>query len=393
MQKPVNRSASIVEQEVRNRYAAAAEAVEPALCCPSASYDKALLDRIPSEIAEVDYGCGNPTEWLSPGDCVLDLGSGSGKACYLASQIVGESGRVIGVDFNQPMLELARRHQADFAARVGFDNMTFMRGRIQDLAIDLDVVDQWLSDHAVNSADDFQLLQEFLADMRANRPMIADDSMDCVVSNCVLNLVQPQDKDQLFAEMFRVLKRGGRCVISDIVSDEDVPDDLQGDAELWSGCISGAYREDRFIEAFERAGYYGIEMVRRADEPWRVVEGIEFRSVTVRAYKGKQGPCLDRNQAVIYRGPWKAVIDDDGHTLYRGRRMAVCDKTYRIYTQGPYADQVVPVPPRVKVPLTEAKPFDCRRNVRRDPRESKGTDYRETRDSGGNGCGPGGGCC
>ena len=385
--------ADSIERGVRTRYADAARTVEPALCCPSAAYDEALLDRLPEEIAAVDYGCGNPTEWLVAGETVLDLGSGSGKVCYLASQVVGERGHVLGVDFNAPMLELARKHQADFADRIGFDNMVFKRGRIQDLALDLDELDRWLAKHPVTDADGYERLAEQIAEMRRERPMIADDSVDCIVSNCVLNLVQPADKDHLFAEMFRVLKRGGRCVISDIVSDEDVPESMQRDVELWSGCISGAYREDRFIEAFERAGYHGIEVVRRAEEPWRVVEGIEFRSVTVRAFKGKQGPCLDRNQAVIYRGPWKTVVDDDGHTLYRGQRMAVCDKTFRIYTQPPYADQVFPVEPRVDVPLDDAKPFDCRRNARRDPRETKGAEYCETTDSGGDGCDSAGGCC
>ena len=87
--------------------------------------------------------------------------------------------------------------------------------------------------------------------------------MDAVVSNCVLNLVRTEDRRQLFSEVYRVLKRGGRAIISDIVSDEDVPEDLQNDAELWSGCISGAFREDRFLEAFEDAGFYGCEIVNR----------------------------------------------------------------------------------------------------------------------------------
>jgi len=114
-----------------------------------------------------------------------------------------------------------------------------------------------------------------------------------------------------------------REAISDIVSDQDVPVELQGDPDLWSGCISGAYRDDAFLDAFDRAGFYGMEIVNRDEKRWRTIQGIEFRSITVVAHKGKQGPCWESKQAVIYRGPWRKVIDDDGHVLERGKRIAV----------------------------------------------------------------------
>ena len=120
--------------------------------------------------------------------------------------------------------------------------------------------------------------------LAAEQPMIEDDSVDCVVSNCVLNLVRPDDRRQLFAEIFRVLKVGGRAAISDIVSDETVPEHLQNNAELWSGCISGAWREDQFLEEFEAAGFEGMFLAKRESEPWQTVEGIEFRSVTCLLY-------------------------------------------------------------------------------------------------------------
>ena len=90
-----------------------------------------------------------------------------------------------------------------------------------------------------------------------------------------------------------------------------------------------------YLEAFDRAGFYGMQIVKRDEHPWKVVNGIEFRSVTVVAYKGKQGPCWERKQAVVYLGPWKRVVDDDGHVLERGKRMAVCDKTFHIYGREP----------------------------------------------------------
>jgi arsenite methyltransferase len=203
--------------------------------------------------------------------------------------------------------------------------------------------------------------------------------------------VRPTDKRQLFEEMFRVLKVGGRCVISDIVCDEDVPQEMQDDPQLWSGCISGAFREDAFLKMFEAAGFYGMHVIERSDQPWQTVKGIEFRAVTVAAYKGKQGPCFEHYQGVIYKGPWRKVIDDDGHTLERGQRMAVCDKTFRLYQREPYRDQFYFVEPLAAVKPGEAKAFDCRRNAVRNPKETKGVDYDATTEAS-SCCGPDG-CC
>jgi len=378
------------ERAVRDRYGEAARAVEPALCCP-VSYDPRYLDAIPAEVLERDYGCGDPTPYLRPGDTVLDLGSGGGKVCYIAAQVVGPAGRVIGVDCNREMLDLARRHRQAVADRLGFDNVEFRCGLIQDLRLDLDRLDAELARHPVRDRDGWLALRSLEERLRAEGPLVADESIDCVVSNCVLNLVRPDDRRQLFAEVFRVLRVGGRVAVSDIVADEDVPDHLRRDPELWSGCVSGAFREDLFLKALEDAGFHGITLAHRGEAPWRTVEGVEFRSVTVLAYKGKQGPCLERNQAVIYQGPFRSVEDDDGHRFARGARVAVCDKTFRLLRREPYAGQFAAVEPVTPVPLDEARPFDCRRSARRDPRETKGLDYRATTDAPA-ACGPDG-CC
>ena len=299
---------------------------------------------------------------------------------------------MIGVDFNPEMLALARKYRREMAKKLGHDVVEFHRGRIQDLALPLDEVDAWLARHPVRSADDLARFEDFQADVRATRPMIADESVDVIISNCVLNLVGEGAREQLFREMFRVLKRGGRVAISDIVSDEVVPDAMKRDAKLWSGCISGAFQEAEFLVAFERAGFHAVTLEKLDEQPWQTVKGIEFRSATVTARKGKQGVCWERNQAVIYKGPWKKVEDDDGHVLLRGQRMAVCDKTFRILTGEPYGAEIVPVPPRKEIPLSRAKPFDCTRNDVRDPAETKGKRYRKTA-AGAAACGPDGGCC
>ena len=145
-----------------------------------------------------------------------------------------------------------------------------------------------------------------------------------------------------------------------------------------------------FLKAFEDAGFYGIRLDRWESKPYRTVEGIEFRSVTVTARKGKQGPCFERNQAVIYKGPWKKVFDDDGHALERGRRMAVCDKTFNLYSRPPYKDDLILIPPLVSVPVDEARAFDCHGPALRSPRETKGANYRATDEAGSTCCGPDG---
>jgi SAM-dependent methyltransferase len=319
---------------------------------------------------------------------VLDLGSGSGKICFIAAQIAGPQGRVIGVDVNPEMLALARRAAPEVAKRVGYANVEFRRGRIQDLALDLDALDAWLARHPVTTSDGLAALEAEQERLRRERPLVADASVDVVVSNCVLNLVREADKRALIREMFRVLEIGGRVALSDIVSDEPVPRHLREDPRLWSGCISGAFQELELLRELEAAGFHGIAIEEWRGEPFAVVEGIEFRSVTVTARKGKQGACWEGNQALIYAGPWKRVEDDDGHVLERGVRSAVCEKTYRLLTSEPYAGQTIGVPPRVPLAEGERRGFDCSRTAPRDPRETKGLCYRETR-------GPceDGGCC
>jgi arsenite methyltransferase len=127
--------------------------------------------------------------------------------------------------------------------------VTFHRGRIQDLAF------------------------------------IESGSIDVVLSNCVLNLVDEGQRDQLFREVFRVLRPGGRAAISDIVSSRPVPAELKADPALWSGCISGAFEESAFLAAFSSAGFSQVQIAARQDEPWTTIEDIEFRSLTVLASK------------------------------------------------------------------------------------------------------------
>jgi arsenite methyltransferase len=275
------------ERIVHQRYAAGAKERADKLCC-SVDYDPKYLKVIPAEVIERDYGCGDPSRYLRKGETVLDLGSGTGKICFIAAQVVGPNGKVIGLDMTDEMLEVARRNAPIVAQRIGYGNVEFRKGRIQDLALDLEILDQKLKTRPTVGAASFLAADEIAKELRVKHPLIANDSVDVVVSNCVLNLVEPKSKRQLFDEIFRVLKKGGRAVISDIVSDEEVPEEMQNDPELWSGCISGAFTEQGFLDAFEKAGFSGIQILKRDASAWRTVRGIEFLSITIEASKGRQ---------------------------------------------------------------------------------------------------------
>ena len=368
------------ESEVRKRYAAGAKAPEAKLCCP-VDYNTEYLKVIPQEVIERDYGCGDPSKYLREGETVLDLGSGTGKICFIAAQVVGPKGKVIGIDMTDEMLAVARTNAPIVAERIGYSNVEFRKGRIQDLGLNVDLLDAELKRRPINDAASFLAADELAQELRVKSPLIANDSIDVVVSNCVLNLVEAHAKRQLFDEIFRVLRIGGRAVISDIVSDEEVPEHLQNDPELWSGCISGALTEEGFLAAFTDAGFYGVQILKRDEQPWQTVEGIEFRSLTVEALKGKQGPCVERNQAVVYTGPFREVLDDDNHRMERGRRYAVCDKTYNIYRKAPYSAFFEFIEPLAPIPVEEARPFDCSRTLLRHPKETKGQDYNITTDA------------
>ena len=370
-------SVSDIEKIVRERYEAGARSQVAELCCPI-DYDPQYLEIIPAEVLERDYGCGDPSRHLQKGEIVLDLGSGTGKICFIAAQVVGPTGAVIGVDMTPDMLQVARKAAPVVAERLGYTNVEFRRGRIQDLALDLDLFEELLARQPIADVESLISAQTQADDLRRNRPLVADASVEVVISNCVLNLVDTAHKTELFREIHRVLRHGGRAVISDIVSDEPIPQAMQNDPELWSGCISGALTEGGLLEAFEIAGFFGIRILERQREPWRTVDGIEFRSLTVEAFKGKEGPCFDRLQAVVYKGPFKEVLDDDGHRIRRGTRYAVCDKTYRLFGQEPYRDSFEFIEPLTDVPLEDAPPFDCSRTSLRLPEETKGKDYELT---------------
>ncbi len=381
------------ESAVRVRYAKAAQVKENALCCP-VNYDQRFLRVIPNEVIERDYGCGDPSRYLEKGETVLDLGSGTGKICFIASQVVGPEGRVIGVDMTDDMLEVARRNAPVVSENIGYSNVEFRKGRIQDLKLDMEVLDSMIESRPVLDSNSLMELEAKIEQLREDQPMIDDDSIDVVVSNCVLNLVDADKKKTLFRELHRVLKDGGRAVISDIVSDEPVTSEMMRDPELWSGCLSGAMTEKGFLQAFKDAGFYGIRYRKFDLNPWRVVDGVLFRSVTVEAFKAADREEKDLNQAIIYNGPFSRVVDDEGIVLERGVRIAVSDRKYDQYQRSPYKQSVTMIPPSTDIVQEDASLFD--KDAILNPRslkESKGPDYAVEKGSPESCCSEGNPCC
>ena len=335
-------SATRKESAVRERYAGAARSTQSSLCC-AVSYDPRYLEAIPAEVVERDYGCGDPSRHLRHGETVLDLGSGTGKTCFIAAQVVGPQSRVIGIDMTDDMLAVARAAAPLVAERIGYANVSFRKGRIQDLALDLEALDRRLAEQPVRDADGYLRVEELVSELRREAPLVADASIDVVVSNCVLNLVEPDAKRRLFSEIFRVLRPGGRAIISDIVSDREVPAALQADPVLWSGCISGALTEAGFLNAFAAAGFQGIRVLEYGVSPWQMVEGIEFRSVTVEATRAMADEASAEVRQLIYRGPFLEVVDDAGRRMRRGERHPVSAADTRALADGPYAGHFIVV--------------------------------------------------
>jgi SAM-dependent methyltransferase len=192
---------------------------------------------LPGYVADADLalGCGLPTEFaqIKPGDTVVDLGSGAGNDCFIARSIVGDSGRVIGIDMTVPMIEKARLN----ASKLGFKNVEFRLGDIENMPI-------------------------------------ASNTADVVVSNCVMNLVP--DKQKAFAETYRITKPGGHFSISDIVLQGELTDELRKEASLYAGCISGAVQKETYLQTIRESGFTNItvQKERKIDIPNEVLARV-----------------------------------------------------------------------------------------------------------------------
>ena len=282
---------------VRKFYGEAAERPQAELCCP-VQPDAVDLEHIPKAVVERFYGCGSPVTAASlvAGESMVDLGSGAGIDCFIAAKRVGAAGRVYGIDMTDQMLSVARECQPQVAAALGYDAVEFRKGYLEEIPVD-------------------------------------DGVADVVTSNCVINL--SADKPRVFREIWRVLKDHGRLVVADIVSAHEVPPKMRADGQLWGECIAGALTEEAFLAGLEKAGCYGVSVLKKTF--WREVEGCAFYSVTVRGYKfEKKAGCAFVGQYAVYLGPQKAVVDEEGHLFPRGEAVEVCTDTAVKLSHAPY---------------------------------------------------------
>jgi len=286
-----------IAQKVSERYARAATTGEQ-MCCPTGYNFNDLKTFIPEEVLKISYGCGTPAglDTVKAGEIVLDIGSGGGIDCFEASRRVGPSGRVIGIDMTDTMLEIARRNAPIVAKNLGHpaSNIEFRKGMADAMPVD-------------------------------------KDSVDLVISNCVINLAP--DKRRVFREMFRILKPGGRFTISDIVADQTVPQYLVHDTEKWGDCLSGALTVSDYIGGMVEAGFLAIHQVKTI--PWQKIDGIQFLSITLTGYKCEPAPATGHDRFATLLGPFSKVTDELGQRYRRGVPQQIDARTAQMLSTPP----------------------------------------------------------
>jgi SAM-dependent methyltransferase len=243
-------------------------------------YPEALTDHVPPDCMVRSYGCGSPVldAAIQPGETVVDLGSGTGVECLIAAKIVGPEGRVVGIDMLEPMLDLARKGAESARARLGYGNVEFTKAYLESLPLD-------------------------------------DESADVVLSNCVLNL--SRHKRRTFGEIFRVLKEGGRLVVSDVVCENEPPSAIRNDDTLRGECIAGALTQRDLVGLLEESGFASVRILKRF--PYRVVRDHPFFSLTFEARRASR----TRVKQLIYRGPFAAVLTMEGDLITPGSTCCV----------------------------------------------------------------------
>ena len=245
-----------IKDAVKEKYGEAASRVASGLevqgCCSTGDcdpitgnlYDSKDAAAVPEEALKASLGCGNTTELaeLHPGEIVLDLGSGGGIDVLLSAKRVGPTGKAYGLDMTDEMLALARRNQS----KAGVQNVEFLKGEIENIPL-------------------------------------PDNSVDVIISNCVINL--STDKDAVFREAFRVLRPGGRLCVSDIVLKRPLPIEIRENLEEWAGCIAGALVKEDYLDRMRKAGFATIEIRDEKEYSAPVEQGDKIMSITLRALK------------------------------------------------------------------------------------------------------------
>ena len=246
---------------------------------------QAEMDFIPEEARVRMYGCGSPVDdaEISPGEVIMDLGSGTGVECFLAAKRTGPKGRVIGVDMTDRMLELAGSAAKKVERELGYGNVNFIKGYLEHLPVE-------------------------------------SSSVDVVISNCVLNLTR--NKRRVLSEIIRVLKPGGRMVISDVVTEREPPPAIRADHQLSGECIGGAMVQDYLFALIKDTGFKGARAIKRF--PYREVQGHAFFSLTFMARRPDPSEMLPKNETqAFYAGPFQAILGEENELMIKGRRKEI----------------------------------------------------------------------
>lgn len=285
-------------------------------CCDVSSMPewlKPLLSKLHPQVTERYYGCGLVAPAVLEGARVLDLGSGSGRDCYLLAQLVGSQGQVVGVDMTTEQLAVANAHRQYHAEQFGFANVEFHQGYIENL----------------------------------DALGLSDASFDVIVSNCVINL--SPDKDSVLREAYRLLKKGGELYFSDIYADRRLPAALREDELLYGECLGGALYWNDFHNLAKRHGFADPRLVE--DRPIAITDpklaaklgNTRFYSATYRLFKldDLEPACEDHGQAVIYHGGIRdaahTFVLDKHHHIETGKVFPVCGNTYRMLHDSRFA--------------------------------------------------------
>ena len=291
------RKSESTREFVKDYYKEAAQNPKEDLCCPT-TYPTEDTSHIPGEVIDRFYGCGSPMNLaqIVEGEVVVDLGSGAGIDCFIAAKKTGANGQVIGVDMTDDMLKVANECKSEVSSNLGYDNVEFRKGFLEEIPVE-------------------------------------NKSVDLITSNCVINL--SPDKRKVFKEMIRILKDHGRIVVSDIISSQRIPENIRDNEQLLGECIAGALTEDQFLSYLEQVGFYGIEVLSKTH--WKTIENIDFCSITLRGYKfEKTAGCVFVGQHAVYNGPFKVIIDEEGHVFARNQAVEVCTDTAQKLSEIPY---------------------------------------------------------
>lgn len=334
-----------------------------------------------------------PLSWLpekvaGPGERVLVVGA-TGETVHVVARHVGVDGSVLIVEDDQTVIAQAQQHEDAIVHDLGYRNWRYECTELHDLRTDPATLARCLADHPVADRQSYQTLLATLDIQRAQAPLVPEESIDLVLLDTTINRLPRAQVRTMLAEAFRVLRRGGRLYATVLLADEPPPATLPAFPQ--GLVVTYVPLETEILALLAEAGYYGLGYTWRASLPTKIVEGVELRAFVVEAYKGKQGICLDHGHAVIYRGPWQEVLDDDHHRYVRGERVAVCAKTYALLQRAPYLGQFISVPAYLDVAEDQAPLFDCNTPHLRSPAVTKG---RQSVFEAQTGCTPSsGGCC